>query len=160
MPKFCVWSVIWRHSVLHDGPGCYLKIFIFAFRQFSTDYHKLFTYPCAVCNDVRLGSPSVPSDLFSSSCSVCCNARNMSVAMSCDVPYMPLCGSIRLHHPLAIRPELDIVYCTNLSLRAYGPCLLTMCFFSPHNITKGTARGWGSVHRSSVHCITGPRSGG
>jgi hypothetical protein len=56
-----------RYSVLHDGPGCSwvcsLKIFVFDLRQFSSDYHKLFTYPCAVRNDVRLISPSVRRDL-------------------------------------------------------------------------------------------------
>lgn len=47
----------------------------------------------------------------------------------------------------------------NLSLRASWPLSSCNVFhFSPHNFTKGTARGWGSVQRRNIRCITGPGS--
>jgi hypothetical protein len=40
-----------------------LKILSFLFASFSSDYHKLCKYTCTGCNDVRLNSQTIRSDL-------------------------------------------------------------------------------------------------
>jgi hypothetical protein len=40
----------------------------------------------------------------------------------------------------------------------WNSLFLTTCFISPPHNLKGTTRGWGSLRRSSIHCITGPRN--
>jgi len=135
--------------------GCLtLRFLSELFANSPLDYHKLFTYPCAVCNDVRVSSPSIRSDLSQFH-------RILYVVMPVtwhvgrcgNVLRCSSCATIQQSAPNQISFTAPTFLC-----ELVAPVSLPYVSFLRVTYRRGQHVGGGSLHRSSVHCITGRRS--